>query len=143
MTIGGGKNETFRKRWRKFAAKVESGVFTIKVEEFHRVQNVIVWFEITGAKLPISIAFKINWILSALRLSRLPAGKRISTAVNISLAFGYDLLSWRQGFFSFCAARSSLCRGGVGGGGGEGMQTLLICKKKKINQWVQEENYQN
>lgn len=27
-------------------------------------------------------------------------------------------------------------------GGGEGMQTLLICKKK-INQWVQDENYQN
>lgn len=33
--------------------------------------------------------------------------------------------------------------GGWGEGGGEGMQTLLICKKKKINQWVQEENYQN
>lgn len=46
--------------------------------------------------------------------------------------------------FSLFVQRGAHCAVGGGGGGGEGMQTLLICKKKKkINQWVQEENYQN
>ena len=44
--------------------------------------------------------------------------------------------------FSLFVQRGAHYAVGGGGGGGEGMQTLLICKKK-INQWVQDENYQN